>query len=104
MDIGEEYVDLSTQGATCVKIIEKQVNDVFADKENIKGIRESRRKQLKIRTKREPTKKKVLTDKNEDEVINTKEQKKYDVEESQPSNQRRVFETTAMFQNMLYSM
>ncbi|KAF5290003.1 hypothetical protein FQR65_LT11669 [Abscondita terminalis] len=93
MDISEEYVDPSTQGAACTEIIEDakkneinrndqtkskqvleevvEVHQEAADKENIKEVdtevkeQKTEEKQSKIPAKRKLVKKKVLTDKNE---------------------------------------
>ncbi|KAK4875101.1 hypothetical protein RN001_011523 [Aquatica leii] len=94
MEVSEEYVDPSTQGAACAEIIEdarrnesnknkikdvpnqvlEKLNEVSAeivDKENIKEVgaeikdEKIEEKQSKIPAKRKPIKKKVLTDKNE---------------------------------------
>uniref|UniRef100_A0A1Y1ML94 Protein kinase domain-containing protein n=1 Tax=Photinus pyralis TaxID=7054 RepID=A0A1Y1ML94_PHOPY len=123
MDVSEEFVDPSTQGAACAELMEdakknmteKNAEEVI-DKEN-KDVETKEEKveekQSKIPAKRKPVKKKVLTDKNDnlstkpEQAEAIKEQIKTESEEvqtvSKPVERRRsrIFETAEKFQNMI---
>ncbi|KAK5644508.1 hypothetical protein RI129_005808 [Pyrocoelia pectoralis] len=93
MDISEEFIDPSTQGAACAEIIEDAKKNMTEkvleasspletlDKENKDINIESKEekieeKQSKIPAKRKPVKKKVLTDKNDNLSIKTEQPEK----------------------------